>query len=805
MLLNVSWLKELVPYQGTLEELADSLTMLGLEVEEHLRPFSYLQPIVVGYVQECQSHPNADKLSLCQVEIGQEDPVSIVCGAPNIRQGQFVAVAPLGHTLPDGLKVKKNKIRGVVSEGMICSEKELHLSEDHTGIMVLDANQTPGLSLPQALGIDDDVFDIGITPNRGDCLSILGLAREVAAFFYLPLNLPEIRLQETEGSRDGDLEVLIENGNDCPMYQARIIRDMTVAPSPDWMRYRLMASGIRPINNIVDITNYVLLESGQPLHAFDEDLVKGKTISVALANSQTKIKTLDGENRSLTTEDLVVWDKEDPMAIAGVMGGQDSEINEQSRGAVLECAVFNPARIRKTARRLGMSTEASYRFERGVDQYNADWPVDRAAELIQRYAQGRVINDRIKKEPKVFRPCKVAFRPSKTRSLLALEINEQSCAETLQRLGCKIKNSDNQSWEVIPPPYRFDLKREVDLIEEIARFYSFENIPTHIPKIAKSLDTNEKTISYLSKKPSYEFIRNVRFWAMGIGLQEVINFSFVSRSELERFGLSGQDWVMIQNPLSTDQDTLRPFLAPGLLQNLRLNVDQNNNNLRMFEIACVFSKDYETETLTQERSKLGILLHGQRYPDQWPWVRENTDYLDIKGMVEHLLSHHIIKGAEYSQRDNHPYLNPAVDIYYQGIYLGEIGQLSKDLAKSYHARNPVWITEIDLQTIHKIYQNVLIEYKPWPKYPPVHRDMTLIVGSEIKYEDIVSTITGSNISYLEDIALQDVYHPEKTTERHFTFRMTYRHPQKTMTDKEVDRVHTKLGDILSQSLPIQFP
>lgn len=805
MLLNVSWLKDLVPYEGSLDELANRLTMLGLEVEEHLQPYSYLNSVVAGFVQTCRPHPEADRLSVCQVDIGQGDPISVVCGAPNVRQGQFVAVAPIGASLPDGISVKKNKIRGVVSEGMICSEKELRLSEDHDGIMVLDGDHIPGLSLSKALEIDYDVFDVGITPNRGDCLSVLGLAREVAAFYNLPLKLPEIRFQETEKTGNDDLEIFIEDADDCPMYQARIIEDITVAKSPDWLRYRLLASGIRPINNIVDITNYVLQETGHPLHAFDGDLIRGKTIKVALASSGTRLKTLDGEKRSLTSEDLLIWDGQGPIAIAGVMGGQDSEINEQSRQVVLECAVFNPSRVRKTARRLGMSTEASYRFERGVDQYSADWPIDRAADLIQRYARGRVLNGRIKQEPKPLTWFKIPFRSAKARSLLALEVKDKSCAETLKRLGCRIENSQDQAWNITPPSYRFDLQREVDLIEEIARFHSFENIPTHIPKIAKSFESKDEAVEYLFDKPSYEFVRDVRYWALGVGLQEVVNFSFVGRSELERFGVSGREWVTIQNPLSADQDTLRPFLAPGLLQNLRLNIDQNNNNLRLFETACVFSKADEVDTLTREKSKLGILLHGKRHPEQWPWSRETIDYLDIKGLVEHFLSHHLIKNAEYSQRADHPYLDPAVDIHFQEDHVGEIGQLSAHLGKWYHARSSVWIAEIDLLTIYQIYQNALLEYKPWPKYPPVHRDMTLIAGSEIEYKDIISTINSSNIGYLEDIALQDLYVPEESTERHFTFRITYRHPQKTMTDKEVDKVHTKLGNILSRSLPIRFP
>jgi phenylalanyl-tRNA synthetase beta chain len=805
MLLNVDWLREMVPFEGSLEDLARSLTMLGLEVEEQIEPYSSLEGLVVGFIQALEPHQNADKLSVCQVAIGLESPVTIVCGAPNVRQGQYVAVAPVGTSLPDGLQVKKTKIRGIVSEGMICSEKELHLSDDHSGIMILDEDHLPGTSLLKALHLDKHVFDIGITPNRGDCLSVLGIAREVAAYFQLPLQLPEIEIDASDISTSADLDIVIEDSHDCPMYQARIIREVTVSSSPAWMRYRLMASGIRPINAVVDITNYVLLECGHPLHAFDANLVQGGILRVARAPMSLQITTLDSERRSLTSEDILIWDKDRPIAIAGIMGGENSEINELSRDAILECAVFNAARVRKTARRLGLSTEASYRFERGIDQCQADFAVDRAASLIQRYAQGQVLSGRIKNEPKQWTRFTVPFRPSKARSLLAIEIDDQRCADTLNRLGCQIENANHESWTITCPSYRFDLHREVDLVEEIARFYGFENIPTHIPKAAKYFALGQEEITDTGYKPGYDVLKKIRDWGQGVGLQEVINYSFVGRSELDRFGIAGDRWISVSNPLSADQDTMRPFLAPGLLQNLQLNLDKNNNEVRLFEIASVFSKDTQADTLTREVETLGIILYGHRYTDQWPFTRERVDYLDIKGLVEHFFMHTLLIQAEYTEIDQHPYLNPGVAINLQGTHVGLIGRLRGELAEAYHARYPVWITEIDLQTVCRFYKLSTLKYRSWPKFPPVHRDMTLIAGTDIQFADIVTTITQSSIRNLEDISLQDIYVPEHSPERHFTLRMTYRHAQKTLTDKEVDRVHSKLGQVLSQSLPIRFP
>jgi len=805
MLLSINWLKELTPYEGPLDGLAHTLTMRGLEVEEQFRPFAHLQGLVTGQVVDCGPHPNADKLSLCSVDTGTGQLVQIICGAPNVAAGQCVAVAPVGATLPDGMQIKRTKIRKVQSEGMICSEKELQLGDDHSGIMVLDAVFSPGTPLLQALGLDDVIFDIGITPNRADCLSVLGIAREVAAAFGLPLTPPRPMLAESGPEAADSFGIEIDDPDLCPLYQARIIEDVNIGPSPAWMRYRLLSTGIRPINAIVDVTNFVLLELGHPLHAFDADLLEGSMIRVARAQQGQHMTTLDEQDRVLSREDLLIWDGAKPVALAGVMGGQNSEISTGSRHVLLECAVFHPGTVRKTARRLGLSSEASYRFERGVDQGGADLATDRAAGLIQELAGGRVLRGMARNEPRPVKLVPIPFRPEKARQLLALDVDAAFCVQSLQGLGCGVANSSPEQWTVTPPSYRLDLEREVDLIEEIGRVYGLENVPETLPRIAKPLQKAPPVPAFGPQQPSYEFMRKIKIWAQGLGFLESVNYSFVGAADLKRLGLLDNSVVPVQNPLSADQDSLRPALAPGLLQTLAVNLNQGQHDLRLFEVARTFEHSPESETTALERTALGLILHGRRNPDTWPWERQIVDYHDIKGVIEHLLVTLGLQGARFAGEDEHPFLFPAVVIEIAGEVCGHAGQLKSELAGEYRARTPVWLAELHLDTLCTLSSRQAIAYTPWPKFPPVHRDMTLIGTADVAFDSVTGVIESADVPVLESCTLMDIYQPQGARERSLTLRMTYRHPSKTLTDKEVDKHHSKLGQLLIDSLPLRFP
>ncbi|MFW6415525.1 MAG: phenylalanine--tRNA ligase subunit beta [Thermodesulfobacteriota bacterium] len=802
MYLNYKWLLEFTPFSGSPGELAHCLTMLGLEVEETFNPFFHLEDIVVGYIQSVQPHPNADNLRICEVDTG-DSKKSIVCGAPNAKEGQRVPVALQGSKLPSGQVIKDTKIRGSLSQGMICSEHELSLGQDKSGIMVLPQEVPLGDPLTRALDLDTTILDIDITPNRADCLSILGIARDVAAYYGLPLNLPSMPINEELPYCSEEIDINIANPTDCPLYQTRILKDVQVDTSPDWLRYRLIAMGLRPINNIVDITNYVLLEFGQPLHAFDKELVGGDQINVDRAREGQRFTTLDGEERELSSQNLLIQDRDKPVALAGIMGGANSEINPRSSQVLLECAIFNSTLIRKSARKLNISTDSSYRFERGVDQPGATNALDRCTSLLQQIAGGRVLQGVAKNEPIPWEPPRINFRPKRSWQLLGLEIKESRSREILQNLGCSIERSGEQVWEVTPPSHRLDLEREVDLVEEVGRVFGLENIPANLPKISKQLEQGNLDQEY--GQASYAFLRKVQSWARGLGLQETVNYSFVGHKGLERLNLLDENTIALYNPLTADQNTLRPMLAPGLLTALRYNLSQGNKDLHLFEVARTFDKDSSSETRTRERNKLGIVLHGLRNPGVWPHKIERMDFLDLKGYMEHFLESMGVYTHSISRQQEHAFLDPAIAVRIGDKEIAQAGKLRTELVKNYQGRNEIWIAEFDLDRIYNQYMSYAYSYRSWPKFPPVHRDMTVIASYSVKYSDIIDLVKASNVDYLQDCTLIDLYQPEGSRDRHFTFRMTYRHTDRTLTDEEVDEKHSRLGDLIIDNLAVRFP
>lgn len=799
MLLSLDWLKELTPYEGETEVLAERLTMLGLEVEEIFDPFAHVRDIVAGYVAECGPHPDADKLSVCRVDIGADELLPIVCGAPNVRTGQKVAVAPVGTILPGGMKIKKAKLRGQRSAGMICSETELELGQDSSGIMVLPDDAVPGARLADCLGLENTVFDVSITPNRADCLSMLGLAREVATAFKLPLRVPGAPLSEdpdTDAREDMNIE--IADPELCPLYQARLISGCKVVGSPEWLKYRLMAVGVRPVNNLVDVTNYVLMELGHPLHAFDRDLLEKDTIRVAPAREGQKMTTLDGVERTLNSSDLLILDGVKPVALAGVMGGANSEISDASQNVLLECAVFNPPTVRKTARRLALSSEASFRFERGVDQMGADLAVNRAAAMMAELSGGRVARNIVKAEPNPFCYWQVAFRPERANDLLALDTDRDFCRETLTSLGCEIQENDSQSWEVTPPSFRQDLMREVDLIEEVGRVYGLDRIPVHLPRV------NQKLASQLDDR-TYELEQMVRDWARGVGLNEAVNYSFVGGTDLDCLKYPREGRVCIFNPLSEEQDVLRTNLLPGMLQTLRVNVGQGVGRLRLFEVAHTFCQDPESETSTREQNRLAIMLYGERSARQWPFAQEDIDYLDIKGIIEHLLQSFYLRDWEFDFEEDHPCLDPCVRIRANGEDLGVMGMVGPEQAREYKARGPVWYSGVDLDRLQELYFSQEIGFAELPKFPFVKRDMTVVAPLWMQYGRIRETIMDMDCRVLESVHLVDVYLPEGGEEKNLTLRLTYRDPEKTLKDKEVDKLHNSIARHVLDNLEVRFP
>ena len=810
MLLSLNWLREFTPYEGTAEQLADRLTMLGLEVEEIIRPFTHLADVVVGRVLECDRHPRSDRLSLCKVDIGQVKTLPIVCGAPNVARGQLVAVAKPGAVLPDGKEIVATEIRGETSLGMICSEIELGLGDESDGIMVLEGHFNLGHSLLRVLDLKDEVLNISITPNRGDCLSVLGLAREVAAEFNLPLNLPASRLTEEGPECSEAVSIGIDEPDLCPLYQARIIQGIHIAPSPAWLKRRLLAVGQRPINNVVDVTNYILMEWGQPLHAFDLTKLAGPAIRVARAEEGQRFTTLDGRERTLLASDLLINDADKAVALAGVMGGANSEVTETTTDILLECAVFNPISIRKTSRRLGLSSESSYRFERGVDQPGSALALDRAMALIRETAGGTVLRGTAKSEPRPWQAPRIAFRPQRAAKLLGLSLDNAFCKTTLHALGCAVADDDQPVWRVTPPGSRRDLEREADLIEEVGRCYGLDRIPAVLPRAAKSLD------QLASLAPKTDFCRRIKLWGQGLGLTEVVNYSFVSTQELALMGLMGgladaETTIALRNPLSEDQNVLRPQLAPGLLQSVRHNLTQGNTTLRLFETSVVFQPDAGSETGAREPSRLGLALTGQRHPEGWPHptesVANSVDIFDLKGMVEHLLRHLRLPAATFRTLADHSICLPCAEILLDGEPCGWLGQVRAEIAESCHARRELFLAEIDLDLLQRRWAESVQSFMALPTFPPVRRDMTVISSLNVTCAAIQEAIQSTDIELLQDVILVDRFLPKtqpETDEVRHTLRLTYRHPERSLTNEEIDQLHQGLCSRLEERLPVRF-
>ncbi len=800
MLLSLNWLREFVPYTGTPQELGQRLTMLGLELEAVNTPFASLRQMVVGYVVECSPHPEADKLSVCKVDVGTE-VLDIVCGAPNVRTGQKVPVAPVGATMPSGQKIKKSKLRGMPSCGMICSEAELGLVEASEGIMELPAQCAQGACLAEALGLDDTVLDISITPNRADCLSVLGLAREVALAFDLPLTMPALHLVEQGEDVSEALRINIADSEQCFVYQARVIDDIAVQPSPLWMRGRLAAVGLRSVSSIVDVTNYILMELGQPLHAFDMDLLEGNEITVGSAAQGEHFTTLDGQERILRASDLVIRDGKKAVALAGIMGGANSEINAQSRRVLLECAVFKPALIRKTARRLGLGSESSYRFERGVDQVLSSFAMNRAAQLISEIGGGVLRPGTCCAEPAPYKVRKTFFRPARACALLGVTLQDSFCRTTLEKLGCAVQDAGDGHWSITAPSHRHDLEREADIIEEVARVYGMDNISPVLPRVSRTLEQNRGDGEYV-------FWRRIREWGAGLGLNEAVNYSFVGHKDLDALGLPSEARISIMNPLTSEQDVLRTALAPGLLNTLRHNLAHGALGVRLFELAHIFEADPTSDTTARESGRLGLLVYGRRYVEGWPRGEEGAAYEDLKGLVEHLLRTLGLPEATFTLRQEHGWLLPCVEAWVDQVCLGALGRIKPDAADTCHARGDVWMAELDLDALRVLHDAVTICFEALPVFPPVRRDITVMAPAVLPVAAVVEHVRCMTLPLLDHIALVDVFEPPMAPgnepERNLTFRLTFRHEQRTLKDKEVDKERDRVAKSLVETLGVRI-
>ncbi len=798
MLVPYSWLKELIDVDLSPEELADRLTLTGLEVEGVIDGYEGLEPARVVRVVAVHPHPEAEKLRICQVSDGKQD-YQVVCGAPNVREGLKTVFAPADTILFTGEKITPGEIRGVRSQGVLCSAYELGLSEDHTGILELDAEVPLGQPAVEALGLSEPVLEVAITPNRGDCLSILGLAREVSAITGQPYQIPKIpSLPEGTDIKD-QTSVVIEAPELCYRYCGRLIQGVSVGPSPFDLQKRLWLCGLRPINNIVDITNYVLLLVGQPLHAFDFDLLKQKRIIVRKARAGEKILTLDGEERSLDEETLVIADAERPVAIAGIMGGEETAVHAETKNVFLESAWFNPSSIRLTGQRLRISSESSYRFERGVDPEGVVRGLELAAGLMQDLAQGKIVPGRLDEYPRPYKPREIRLSPNRVRLYLKVDLPQEEVQELLQRVEVTCRTED-QGLLCVPPSFRHDLVLEEDLIEEIARLYGYDRLPSTIP-VAEIGGRAPERLEILTQRAKMLFT--------ALSFYEVINYSFISPRFMDWLGLREDDprrrVVPLANPLSEEQSVMRTMLLPGLLHTAQVNLFREVPNLRVFELGKVFWAR-PGEELPEERVKLAGLLTGLVNAESCHEKPRQVDFFDLKGVLESFLQHLGLSSYSIKPQAQEPFLRPGLSarLMVQGQDLGFLGEVRQEVLEHYDLKGPIFVFELDFEALAALTRDER-QYQPLPKFPATTRDLALILDDTLPAAELLAFITQQDIPYLEDVYVIDVYRgkPIPQGKKSLTLRFVYRAKDRTLTDEEVNRIQEDLAQEICQKFQAQ--
>jgi phenylalanyl-tRNA synthetase beta chain len=806
MKITLNWLKQYVDFTGSPDELAERLTLLGLEVEGVQKLGGEFDGVVVAQVITKDKHPNADKLTVCRVNDGQGER-QIVCGATNFQPGDKVPLILPGATLPAKpgeapFTIKIGKIRGVESHGMMCSPKELGLAEDAQGLLILREDAQVGQPFAEYLGRSgsDVVYDLEVTPNRPDLNSVIGIAREIAAVTGHALRVPEVHLgaaPATPSQAAADwVAVKLYEPELCPRYVARVVKGVKVGPSPDWLRSALERVGLRSINNVVDVTNYVMLEIGQPLHAFDYHLIakapEGKpTIVVRRAAEGEKFTTLDGQERTLTNEMLLIADPAKGIALAGVMGGLNTEINDTTRDVLIEAAYFKPTNIRRTSKAVGLRSDASYRFERGADIAIADWASQRCAQLILQTAGGELVPGAVDAYPQPVEPRQIALRHDKVRALLGVEIPAADNVRFLTSLGLEVTGQSNESATFRIPTFRVDLKRETDLIEEVARLYGVDRIPATPPRGALGTNAFDAVCDQISE---------ARRLLAALGLYEAQGQTLVGKAECRG---PGAEWIALANPLSAEMDLLRPSLLPGLLAILRHNLSRKNADVALFEIGRVFR---QVAGQPREEWRLGIALTGQRQVPFWSGGERDAkfDVFDLKGLVEEFLEQFGLRGVVYARRaeSTELFLESATVSLGGRVALGEMGLVLPTLARGYGLRDPVLLAELSLDEL-LARRNPAKGFRPLPAFPSVRRDVAMFLPEAVTHEAVLAVVKQARPANLESVELFDVFRGQNVPagQKSVAYAFTYRDAGRTLTDAEVNAEHEKVLAAFKESLP----
>ena len=815
MRISLKWLQELVDIEITPEELAETLTMAGFEVEEIEDRRTWSAGVVLGKILEANKHPNADKLKVCQVDIGKPDLLNIVCGASNAKADIYVAVATIGTYLPAiDLKIKKSKLRGVPSEGMICSLSELGLTKDSEGIHIFELeNPQLGSDITPLLGLDDVILDLTTTANRADALSMIGVAREVAALTGASLRIPNVsEVMLLEQGNDSSIKIDISESKACPIYIGTVIEGVKISPSPAWLKQRLESAGIRVINNVVDITNYILLEWGQPLHGFDKDKIQAitasklLTIGVRYAKAKESLITLDTQKRNLETETLLITANDQPVALAGLMGGEETEVGDNTTNLLLEAAIFAPITIRRSARTQGLRTEASTRFERGVNQAELALACRRAIHLITELAGGKVScqDTFASKADSISATRELSLRLDRINAILGpLKPSEDTLYESflqpeevegiLKSLGCelsKIQTKEEVVWNVIVPPYRYrDLEREIDLIEEVARLYGYDNFCETLP--------SKSAAGYL---PSKELVlRSLRSALRGAGLTELMHYSLVKQGE--------ENQIAIANPLFTEYSALRTELLTGLIDAFQYNLEQGNGVLNGFEIGRIFWR--EEEKYQEAEAIAGIISNSSK-----SWTRGGKElplsWFEAKGILEQVFERLYLR-VEYKASSQNSMLHPGrtASLWVEGKSLGIFGQLHPQLRQEQELPDEVYVFQLDLGVLVSVITqgNILIrKFSSYSTFPPADRDIAFFIPVAVSVDEIKQVISKAAGKLLESIELFDEYQGENVPDgqRSLAFRLIYRVGDRTLSDADIDPLQQKVRDALVDKLKVNL-
>ncbi|HBM75983.1 MAG TPA: phenylalanine--tRNA ligase subunit beta [Clostridiaceae bacterium] len=795
MLVPLKWLNEYVKIDDIdPQEFADRMTMSGSKVEEVIETGKEIENVVTGRIVKIEKHPNAEKLVVCQMDVGSET-IQIITGADNVREGQIVPVALHGSKLPGGVKIKRGKLRGLESNGMLCSAAELGLGEyvpnAAAGIYILPEDTKVGVDIKDVLNLGNAVIDFEITSNRPDCLSMIGMAREASVTFNRPLSIPEIHVKENGQDVNDFIDVEIKAKDLCTRYGVRIVRNVKIEESPDWMKERLKDAGVRPINNIVDITNYVMLEYGQPLHAFDYDKISGKKIIVRRAKDGENLKTLDGKDRKLDNSMLVIADPEKPLVVAGVMGGEDSEVTEKSSNILFETANFNGTSVRLTSKKLGFRTEASSRFEKGIDPNIALDALNRAAELVVELKAGEVVSGVVDNYDNELRPWTVDISPDRINRFLGTDIPKDKMVSILESLKIDVVDKDKDVMKAVIPTFRADIELEEDIAEEIARIYGYNNIESTRIK-------GEALEGGLNREQKIEDI--ARDILTGSGLYETITYSIVSPDDFDKINIPKnsalRNTITILNPLGRDLSIMRTTLIPSMLEVIARNYSKKIESAGFFELGRVYwPLDDKISKLPEEKNMLVIGMYG------------DCDFYDIKGCIELLLQSLGIRKYEFKRESDNATFHPgkAAKLEVKRKNIGVVGEIHPDIIERFDIPKHVYICELDFDEMVDLAE-LDKHFKPLPKYPSIERDMALLVDRNIMASEIEDIIREKGGNLIESIKLFDVYEGKQIPEgkKSIAYSIVYRSDSRTLKDDEVNKVHDSIIKSVESNLGAQL-